>query len=78
MKQHTMARMPQTINTPAPISPSPAPKTESTSTSAEKRRRLDKAEGVAAPVIRANMISLGISDQGRIQVAFFDTEPLER
>jgi len=38
----------------------------------EKHWKLDQAEGIAAPVIRANMISLRVSYQGRVQVAFFD------
>jgi hypothetical protein len=44
--------------------------------SAEKRWHLDEASA-AAPVIRANMISLRVSYKGRVQVAFFDNAPQE-
>jgi hypothetical protein len=74
MKQRTTARMPKRAITQTPKSPASA----LTSKAAEKQWHLDEASGVAAPVIRANMISLRVSYQGRIQVAFFDSDPLER
>ena len=39
---------------------------------AEKRWQVDRASGVPAPVIRANMISLRRSRKGRLKVAFFE------
>lgn len=38
----------------------------------QRRWHVDAPSGTPAPVIRANMISLRISQQGRVQVAFFD------
>jgi hypothetical protein len=70
MKRRTTARTP----------PKPAPTPDSTTSdgqaseakAAEKRWEIDQAGGIPAPVIRANMISLRVSYQGRVQVAFFD------
>lgn len=39
---------------------------------AAKRWEIDGPSGVPAPVIRANMISLRLSFQGRVKVTFFD------
>lgn len=41
---------------------------------AEKKWQIDRASGVPVPVIRANMISLRLSYQGRVKVAFFDQD----
>ena len=53
---------------PATVLPEPA-------ASSDKKWEIDGPEGAApAPHIRANMISFRVSDQGRIQVAFFDQD----
>lgn len=39
---------------------------------AEKKWQVDRASGVPAPVIRANMVSLRRSGKGRLKVAFFE------
>ena len=41
---------------------------------ADKKWQVDQASGVPAPVIRTNMISLRLSYQGRIKVAFFEQD----
>ncbi|HUY35855.1 MAG TPA: hypothetical protein VMV69_24140 [Pirellulales bacterium] len=79
MKRRTVARKPLTGNTrnddtpagntPAGNTPAAAPPDAK---AAEKRWEFDQPEGIAAPVIRANMISLRVSYQGTVQVAFFD------
>ncbi len=75
MKRRTTARMPLASNT-ARGDGGPPGSSHSTAASdgntAEKRWELDQAGAVPAPVIRANMISLRVSYQGRVQVAFFD------
>lgn len=40
----------------------------------EKKWQVDGPSGVPAPVIRANMISLRLSYQGRVKVAFFEQD----
>jgi len=86
MKRRTAARMQRIGNTSAGITPAndqsaaegaslgPSISTDAPSggKALEKHWELDQAEGIAAPVIRANMISLRVSYQGRVQVAFFD------
>jgi len=75
MKRRTAARIPLTGNNtngnlpPESSIPTDAP---GVGKALEKRWELDRAEGIPAPVIRANMISLRVSYQGRVQVAFFD------
>ncbi len=76
MKRRTAARIPLNGNSEANGN-TPAGSSISTGSppggkAAEKRWEVDQAEGIAAPVIRANMISLRVSYQGRVQVAFFD------
>ena len=39
---------------------------------ADKKWQIDRASGVPAPVIRANMVSLRRSRKGRLKVAFFE------
>jgi hypothetical protein len=76
MKRRTAARIPLTGNTATggntPAGSSISTTAPSGGKAVEKRWELDQAEGIAAPVIRANMISLRVSYQGRVQVAFFD------
>jgi hypothetical protein len=40
----------------------------------EKKWQVDGPSGVPAPVIRTNMISLRLSYQGRVKVAFFEQD----
>jgi hypothetical protein len=71
MKRRTTARTPATNIARTPDSTTPDGEA-SEANAAEKRWEVDQAEGIPAPVIRANMISLRVSYQGRVQVAFFD------
>lgn len=49
-----------------------APAAQAGEKSAEKKWQVDRASGVPAPVIRANMVSLRLSRKGQIKVAFFE------
>lgn len=71
MKQRQAATMPPALDPSATNNSD----TDSTSTDiAEKKWQFDRASGVPAPVIRANMISLRLSYQGRVKVAFFEQD----
>lgn len=58
----------------APSLPAAVPTSQSPAAPdpAAKRWEIDGPSGVPAPVIRANMISLRLSFQGRVKVTFFD------
>ena len=71
MKQRSEATTPPNLE-PMAIDNSAADSPDSGA--AEKKWQIDRASGVPAPVIRANMISLRLSYQGRVKVAFFDQD----
>lgn len=70
MTQRPAATTPSTLETTA-IDNSAV---DSPADATEKKWQIDRASGVPAPVIRANMISLRLSYQGRVKVAFFEQD----
>ena len=48
-----------------------SPATTAGENASQKKWQVDRASGVPAPVIRANMVSLRLSGKGQIKVAFF-------
>jgi hypothetical protein len=56
---------------PTEVAPLATPGPAVGKTGSEKKWQVDRASGVPAPVIRANMISLRLSPKGQIKVAFF-------
>ncbi|HWB12263.1 MAG TPA: hypothetical protein VG826_23750 [Pirellulales bacterium] len=56
---------------PTEVAPLANPGPAAGDAGSEKRWQVDRASGVPAPVIRANMVSLRLSRKGQIKVAFF-------
>jgi len=68
MKQHPAGSLPNELDS----LPAGGPALASGDNATEKKWQIDRASGVPAPVIRANMVSLRLSPMGRIKVAFFE------
>lgn len=69
-----MKQRPHDSATQESIARTPDATSQPLADSADKKWQIDQASGVPAPVIRANMISLRLSYQGRVKVAFFEQD----
>jgi hypothetical protein len=67
MKQHHVGSLPNELDSSATGSDAATAGEQA----AQKKWQVDRASGVPAPVIRANMVSLRLAGKGRIKVAFF-------
>jgi hypothetical protein len=71
MKRRSLAtQRPGSDSLPKDLTSASTPNGDAT----EKKWQLDEPSGVPAPVIRANMISLRKSFQGRVKVTFFEQD----
>ena len=68
MKQQPAGSVPNELDPLATTSPA----AKAAEGGAEKKWQVDRASGVPAPVIRANMVSLRLSPKGRLKIAFFE------
>jgi hypothetical protein len=69
MKHRAVASAPDEL---IPLASDNATNESPVSGPADKKWQIDRASGVPAPVIRANMISMRLSRKGQIKVAFFE------